>query len=194
MKNSCWIAIFTAASALAAILLDSSATRRQAPANDEKAKAKAAAKAKQNAKNFENNARVDHVLRSPRQDGGHGRMSESLYDETVLSPDRTRVAVVKEDQEAENADLWILGCGYPPAKAHGSPPAQRMSSCRRWSGRRMAVKVAYVEIRGGSEGLYRRASNGEGARGSSVQESRRFFESLGLVLGWTFSQLCQIGF
>src|SRR5438477_418900 len=72
-----------------------------------KEQAETAAKAKQNAKNFENNASV--ITFYDRKGNIVGTAGgRALYDETAMSPDRTRVAVVTEDQEAENADLWIL--------------------------------------------------------------------------------------
>src|SRR5689334_16523916 len=105
--NRYHFAILSAAAALAAALvLAPTPGLGQAPA-DEKAKAKAAAKAKQNAKNFENNAAVITLLdRAGKTVGTVG--DRALYDETVLSPDRTRIAVCKEDLDAETSDLWVM--------------------------------------------------------------------------------------
>lgn len=77
MKNSQRIAIvFTAASLCFA--------QSPAPA-DEKAKAVAEAKAKQNARNFENNATV--ITFYDRYGNSVGRAGErALYEATVLSP------------------------------------------------------------------------------------------------------------
>ncbi len=158
MKHSCWIAIFTAAAALAGFLLIPAPGLGQAPANDEKAKAKAAAKAKQNAKNFEDRATVITFL--DRQGKTVGTAGErTRYNATVLSPDRTRVAVVKRDQEAENEDLWILDVATGKSTRITTSPKDAWQPPI-WSPD--GSQVAYVEIRGGSEGVYRRASNGEG--------------------------------
>ncbi len=159
MEKYCRVAVVTMAAALcAALLLAPLPGKGQAP-EDEKAKAKAAAKAKQNAKNFENNATVITFYdREGRTVGTAGE--KALYNATVLSPDRGRVAVIKNDQQAENADLWILDVATGKSIRITTSAKDEFVQTPVWSpdGR----QVAYVTIRSGAEGVYRRASNGEG--------------------------------
>jgi len=84
----------------------------------------------------------------------------ALYEEVIQSPDRTRVAVVKNDQESGNSDLWILDIATG-TNARITTSA-RSEFVRRpvWSPD--GKQVAYVTIRRGEEGVYRRASNGTG--------------------------------
>ena len=153
--------------ALIALLL--AATHGLGQENDQ-AKSKAV-KAKQNAKYFEKNATV--ITLYDREGKKLGTVSErAIYGDTVLSPDRTRVAAVKFDQEAENADLWILDIA--------SGKGTRITTSARGEGVNSPVwspdgrQVVYVTIRGGSEGLYRRSSNGEGAEELLYKNSGAF--------------------
>ena len=118
------------------------------------------ARAKRNALNFQNSATtIVFFDRNFRRTGGVGE--KAIYDEVVLSPDGSRVAVCMEDQANESADLFVLDVA--------SGAKTRLTTSRRtefvmapvWSpdGRR----VAYVTIRNGQEGIYVRAANGEGS-------------------------------
>jgi hypothetical protein len=104
VKNFCRNAVVAAAHALfAALLLTPAGGLGQ---ENEQAKSKSA-KAKRDAKYFENYATVITLY------DGEGKKvgtvgERAIYGDTILSPDRTRVAVVKFDQEAENADLWMI--------------------------------------------------------------------------------------
>jgi Tol biopolymer transport system component len=151
------IATAIAASALsAALLLIPVPGRGQ---DDEKAKAKAAVKAKQKAANFENKATV--ITFYDRRGKAIGTVGErALYDEVVLSPDRTRIAVIKEDQETQSADLWVMDAATGKSARITTSARGEFVYRSVWSpdGR----QLAYVTMRGGSEGVYRRASNGEG--------------------------------
>src|SRR5215510_10105456 len=72
-----------------------------------KSKEAAEARAKRNALNFENNATtIAFFDRTFKRTGGVGE--RAIYDEVVLSPDGSRVAVCLEDQENESADLFVL--------------------------------------------------------------------------------------
>ncbi len=137
----------------------------QAP-TDEQAKAAAAAKdkavrAKRIAQNFEANARVLTVF--DRQGKVVATVGErALYNGPVFSPDRTRLAVVKRDLESRTDDLWVLDVATGNSTritANQTRDRERVGPAV-WSpdGR----QVAYVALRGGHWGLYRKASNGEG--------------------------------
>ena len=157
MRNLREIAVVMAAAALSAVLL-----LGQAPpsANDEKAKLKAANKAKNIAKNFENNAAV--VTLYDRTGKTVGTVGErALYNQYILSPDRTRVAVIKNDPAAENADLWILDVATGKEIRMTTGAARDFVQGVVWSPD--GGQVAYVAFRAANEGVYRRASNGEGA-------------------------------
>ena len=131
-----------------------------AGANDEKAKAKAANKAKQNAKNFENNASVlTFYDRGGKKVGTAGE--RALYEFYYLSPDRTRAAVVIDDLDAQNADLWVLDIASGKKTRLTTSVKDEFVQTPVWSPD--GKQVAYTQIRGGREGVYRRNANGEGA-------------------------------
>lgn len=162
MQNSCRIVVVFGTAALSAALLFLPIRGLgQSTADNEKAKAKAAAKAKQIAKDFENDARVITFYdRAGNVAGTAG--GRALYDSAIMSPDRTRVAVIKEDPEAENADAWVLeiSTGKTTRITTSVKGEFVQSQSLVWSpdGR----QLAYVENRSGNEGIYRRAATGEG--------------------------------
>src|SRR6185295_4836103 len=153
------IAVIAGAVALSAALLFAPLTGQGQTPADEKAKAKAANKAKQNAKNFENNAAV--ITFYDRQGKTVGTAGErALYEDTVFSPDRTRIAVIKDDLAAENADLWVVDVGTGKSTRITTSAKDEFVQSALWSPD--GSQLAYVTIRSGSEGAYRKASNGEG--------------------------------
>ena len=126
---------------------------------DEKAKARAETKAKLNARNFENNASV--ITLYDRQGKKVGTVGDrALYEDFLLSPDRTRVAVIKDDQPSESADLFVLEIETGKSTRITTSAKSEFVQCAVWSpdGR----QLAFVTIRSGSEGVYRKAANGEG--------------------------------
>jgi len=155
VKNFREIAVVAAAAAVSAALL-----LGQAPqSNDEKAKAKAAAKAKQIALNFELNAQT--LTFFDREGKKAGTVGErGLYNQPTMSPDRSRVAVIKTDLEAESADLWILDVATGKATRITTSKARETARAVVWSPD--GSQVAYIALRDGSEAVYRRNSNGEG--------------------------------
>lgn len=123
---------------------------------DEKAKA---ARARQIAQQFETNARVLTVF--DRQGKVVATVGErALYNQPVFSPDRTRVAVNKFDGETESGDVWVVDVATGRSTRITSSQPREGAGGPVWSpdGR----QIAYSAQRGGHEGLYRRASNGEG--------------------------------
>ena len=157
MKNSCKIAITTTAAAICSALLLAQAP--QAPA-DEKAKASAAAKAKQNAQIFELNARMLTLF--DRQ----GKVvttvgSRGLYAQPALSPDGKRVAVNKTDLDKENQDLWILDVATGNSTRITTSESREFVVSPVWSPD--GSEFAYVAVRRSGFGIYRKASNGQGA-------------------------------
>src|SRR5262245_31269247 len=109
MKHAFTPAIGTMAAALStvALLAQAPAPAQSSGSDDEKAKAREAIRLKNNAQNFEQNARVLTVFN--REGQTIAEVGErGLYNQPVFSPDRTRVAVIKQDLDAETADLWII--------------------------------------------------------------------------------------
>ena len=97
--------------------------------------------------------------RSGKRTGGLGE--RALYGETVLSPDRSRVAVVIQDLANESADLFVLDAASGAKTRLTTSARTEFVMAPVWSpdGRR----IAYVTIRKGQEGIYVRAASGEGS-------------------------------
>jgi Tol biopolymer transport system component len=125
-----------------------------------KDKAAAEARAKRNALQFENNATtIVFYDRSGKQTGSLGE--RSLYGETVISPDRSRVAVVKNDLANESADLFVLDVASGASTRLTTSARTEFVMAPVWSPD--SSRIAYVTILKGHEGIYARAANGQGA-------------------------------
>ena len=99
MKNTDRIAIVIAAALLSFSVVPAGIAGQELSA-EAKDKAAAEARAKRNALAFENNATtIVFYDRSGKRTGTIGE--RALYGETVISPDRSRVAVVKNDLPSE---------------------------------------------------------------------------------------------
>jgi len=83
-----------------------------------------------------------------------------VYNQPVLSPDRTRVAVIKFDLDKEYSNLWVLDVATGKEIRITSSQTREQINNPAWSPD--GTQVAYVGVRGGYFGLYRKASNGEG--------------------------------
>jgi Tol biopolymer transport system component len=83
-----------------------------------------------------------------------------LYQQPVLSPDTKRLAVIKADLDKETNDLWVFDAATGKGIQITSSQAREGASSPAWSPD--GSQVAYVALRAGSFGLYRKASNGEG--------------------------------
>ena len=131
----------------------------QTPSGDA-ANAKAAARAKQNAKIFDENARVLTLYdRAGKPAGTVG--GRALYRAAALSPDGKSIAAIRQDLDAQNADLWVVDVSSGKAtRITTSAQGERVLSMV-WSPD--GQQLAYVENRNGSEGIYRRAATGEGS-------------------------------
>ncbi len=158
------MAIVTTAALCAAVFLAPVAgqgPQAQGP-TDERAKAAAAAKDKAvRAELFETRPRVLTVF--DRQGKVVSTVGEpAIYRNPVFSPDRTRLAVIKSDLENETADLWVLDVATGKSTRITFSPKRELRPPQTpvWSPD--GSQVAYVALRGGYFGLYRKASNGEG--------------------------------
>jgi Tol biopolymer transport system component len=86
--------------------------------------------------------------------------SRDLYNQVVLSPDRTRVAAIRPDLEKETNDLWILDVATGQGTQITSSQAREAALAPVWSPD--SSQIAYVALRSGSFNIYRRATNGTG--------------------------------
>jgi len=118
-----------------------------------------ALRAKRIAEQFEAQARVLTVF--DRQGKVVTTVGErAIYWDMVFSPDRTRLAVAKEDVESETQNLWVLDVATGKSTRITSGQNEEHARTPVWSPD--GSQVAYVALRGGHEGLYRKAANGEG--------------------------------
>jgi Tol biopolymer transport system component len=83
-----------------------------------------------------------------------------LYNQPVLSPDAKRVAVIKPDLEKETNDLWVLDVATGKGVQITSSKSRESASSPAWSPD--GSQVAYVALRAGRFGVYRKASDGVG--------------------------------
>jgi Tol biopolymer transport system component len=154
------IAIPTTLVAVSTALILAQAPGPSQGPEDEKAKARAAAKAKQIAQIFELNARTLTLLdRDGKQVATVGE--RALYNTPVLSPDSKRIAVIKADLEKESQDLWVWDAATGNAVRITTSQSREGPSTPVWSPD--GSQLAYVALRGGTYGLYRTPSNGQGA-------------------------------
>jgi Tol biopolymer transport system component len=86
---------------------------------------------------------------------------KDLYNQPVFSPDARRMAVIKSDLEKENNDLWVFDVATGTGKQITFSGTREQSTAPAWSPD--GSQVAYVALRQGTYGLYRKASSGEGA-------------------------------
>jgi Tol biopolymer transport system component len=85
---------------------------------------------------------------------------KDLFNQPVFSPDSKRMAVIRQDIEKESVDLWIYEVATGKGKQITFSGTREQSQAPAWSPD--GTQIAYVALRQGSFGLYRKASNGEG--------------------------------
>ena len=158
MKDHSRTAIVTASTAMAMVFL-LAPVLGQGQSAEEKAKARAAARARGIALARENNTQI--LTLYDRQ----GRLVETIderdfYNQPVISPDKTRIAVVRADPEAETQDAWVIDVATGKATRITTSQRRELTRAPVWSPD--GKELAYVSLRAGTEGLYRKASNGEG--------------------------------
>jgi Tol biopolymer transport system component len=137
----------------------------RAPAQELSAEAKdkaaAEARAKRDAQTFENNAStIVFYDRSGKRIGG--TLGErALYQGAVISPDGSRVAVVKADLPNESSDVYVLDIASGSSTRLTTSGRRDFTQSPVWSPD--GTRVAYVSMRKGQEGIYVRPANGQGA-------------------------------
>ena len=86
--------------------------------------------------------------------------TRDLYNQPVFSPDATRMAVVRPDLEKETNDLWVID------NASGKMIQLTVSKTREQAGSPAwspdGKQIAYVALREGFFGLFRKSSNAQG--------------------------------
>ncbi len=153
------VALVCAATLLGVVCLAGRATGQELSA-EAKDKAAAEARAKRNALAFENNATTMVFFdRAGKRTGGLGE--RALYNETVVSPDGSRVAVVKNDLPSETADLFILDIATGASTRLTTSARTEFVMAPVWSPD--SSRIAYVTMRKGQEAMYVRPANGQGS-------------------------------
>jgi eukaryotic-like serine/threonine-protein kinase len=87
--------------------------------------------------------------------------ARDMYNQPVLSPDGKRVAVAKTDLDKETGDVWVLDAATGTGIQLTSSAKREGANSPVWSPD--GSQVAYVALREGYFGIYRKASNGQGA-------------------------------
>jgi Tol biopolymer transport system component len=118
-------------------------------------------KAKQNAKSFENNATQLMFYDRAGKQVGQAFGERALYSELALSPDRMRVAFVKNDLDGESADLYVMDIASGKSTRLTTSKKTEFVQAPVWSPD--GKQLAYVQIRDGVEGVYRQTADGTGA-------------------------------
>jgi Tol biopolymer transport system component len=86
--------------------------------------------------------------------------TRDLYNQPVFSPDATRMAVVRPDLEKETNDLWVIDNASGKAIQLTVSKSRENAGSPAWSPD--GKQIAYVALRDGYFGLYRKASNAQG--------------------------------
>jgi len=159
MKNHYRTAILTASTALAVVFL-LAPVPGLGQSDPEKAKAREAARARAIAQARENDTQILNLY--DRQGKVVATINErSFYNQPVISPDKTRIAVVKAEPETETQDAWVIDVATGKGTRITTASQRReLTRAPVWSPD--GKQLAYVSLRAGTEGLYRKASNGEG--------------------------------
>jgi Tol biopolymer transport system component len=190
MKNVGRFAIVIAAALLCCARFPVRAAGQDLSA-EAKDKATAAERAKRNALQFENNART--IVFYDRAGQRTGTLGErALYDDTIMSPDRTRVAVIKNDLANESADLFVLDIATGASTRLTTSARTEFVMAPVWSPD--GSRIAYVTILKGQEGIYVRPSNGQGSPELLFKNPGAFlnlsdWSSDGQYLAYAFSDL-----
>ena len=83
-----------------------------------------------------------------------------FYQNIALSPDQTRVALLKPDPVKGTTDVWVLDLATGKGTQITSSKREEAARTPVWSPD--GKQIAYVVSRSGTEAIYRKPSNGEG--------------------------------
>ena len=93
----------------------------------------------------------------------------AMYDRPVLSPDATRIVVIKGDLDKETRDVWVFDVATGNATQITSNQPREAANSPTWSPD--GKQVAYVALRAGSFGLFRKAADGTGPETQEYKSS-----------------------
>jgi len=160
VKNAYQVAIvIMGASLFPAVLMAPVPAMAQVPTSANADDGANIARAIRIAQDFEENAQVLTVF--DRQGTVVTTVGErAIYQNPVFSPDRTRLAVIKNDLESDTVDVWVLDIATGEAIRLTSNESGDWAQTPAWSPD--GSQVAYMSLRGSYFGLYRQAANGEG--------------------------------
>jgi Tol biopolymer transport system component len=193
MRNACnayrKAILFAIAAVCLALPIRASSQELSKEATD---KAAAEARAKRNAQTFENNASVIVFYDRKGQRIGGALGERAMYQGAVISPDGSRVAVVKGDLDNESADVFVLDIKSGGTTRITTSARTEFVQAPIWSPD--GSKVAYVAMRKGQEGIYSRPANGQGAEELVWRNPGAFiflsdWSSDGKTLTFTFSDM-----
>jgi Tol biopolymer transport system component len=157
MKNFYRIAFAAAVVALAATLLTPAVFAQGALTNltpeEQAARARAIAQARTTSNQLTVFDREGKVLHTVGQ--------RDFYQQPSLSPDGNRIVVIKQDPEKETSDVWVLDVATSKGVQITSSQPREFISAPVWAPD--GTQVAYVGLRAGSYGLYRKPSDGTGS-------------------------------
>jgi Tol biopolymer transport system component len=85
----------------------------------------------------------------------------AMYDRPVLSPDGKRLVVIKGDLDKETRDIWVIDVATGEGKQLTNNQPRESAATPTWSPD--GSQVAYVSLRTGTFGLFRRPADGTGA-------------------------------
>lgn len=160
MNKVCHFSLIVTPVAFVALLLAGTPGFAQTPSSVSAADRVKAARAKRQAEVFEAQARVltvfDRAGQAVKTVGGR-----ALYHQPVLSPDRTRVAVVIRNLEKESADVWVFNVATGNRSQITFSANLEMAWAPAWSPD--GSQLAYIALRDSYERVYRKASNGAGS-------------------------------
>jgi Tol biopolymer transport system component len=177
MKNFS-TAMITAAATLAAVVLLAPATGH-GQSDAEKAKARAEQRARGIALNREVGSQV--LTLYDRQGKQVATIKErDFYNQPTISPDKTRIAVIKNHPETETQDVWVFDVASGKSVRITSASQRReLSRAPVWSPD--GKQLAYVSLRAGSEALYRKSADGTG-----TEELLYKHQGFGMnLMGWS---------
>ncbi len=86
--------------------------------------------------------------------------TRDLYNQPVFSPDGKSMAVIKPDLDKENNDLWIIDVASSKGRQMTVSKTREGANSPAWSPD--GKYIAYVALRDGYFGLYRKVVSGEG--------------------------------
>ncbi len=158
MTNTCGIRVLIAAAVVcAAVLLAPAPGRSQ---RGDRPRPISAARAQNIARRIELNATTLTIF--DRQGKTVATIGpRALYSEMALSPDGKRLAAVKPDLENGTRDIWVLDVATGAGTRLTLSQRRESAAEPVWSAD--GAHVAFVGLRSGNFGIYRKASSGQGA-------------------------------